>query len=93
MSDHDTSNDDVTTKSSAHVPDRDAITGAFSKNADLISYIVSGLLIGLLLDWFLSTSPIMVILWTLAGMCIGFWRLWQASAVLDEEGRKRAHGV
>ncbi len=93
MSDPDTSRDDVMTGSSAHVPNRDAITGAFSKNADLISYIVSGLIIGLLLDWFLSTSPIMVILWTLAGMGIGFWRLWQASAVLDEEGKKRAHGV
>jgi F0F1-type ATP synthase assembly protein I len=93
VSDPDTSRDDVTTKASTHVPNRDAITGAFSKNADLISYVVSGLIIGLLLDWFLSTSPIMVILWTLAGVSIGFWRLWQASAVLDEEGRKRAHGV
>lgn len=93
MSDPDTSRDDVTTESSTYVPNRDAITGAFSKNADLISYIVSGLIVGLLLDWFLSTSPIMVILWTLAGIGLGFWRLWQASSVLDEEGRKRAHGV
>jgi F0F1-type ATP synthase assembly protein I len=93
VSDPDTSRDDVTTESSMHVPNRDVITGAFSKNADLISYIISGLSIGLLLDWFLSTGPTMVIVWSVAGVAIGFWRLWQGSAVLDDEGRRRSHGV
>lgn len=92
MTDADIPRDHVTTESKRALR-RDAVTGGFSRNADLISYIVSGLLIGLVLDWMLGTSPIMVITWTLAALAVGYWRLWQRSASLDEEGRERSHGV
>ena len=52
------------------VPARDLITGGFSKNSDLISYIVSGLLLGLFFDWIFGTRPIMIILGTLAGLAV-----------------------
>lgn len=76
-----------------HVPPRDVITGSFSKKTDLISYVVTGLLIGLLLDWAFNTRPVMVIIWTLMGLSVGYYMLWKASEVLDEEGKKRSHGV
>ena len=75
------------------VPPRDIITGSFSKNADLLSYLISGVLIGLFADWIFGTSPIMVILWTLAALALGYWRLWQSSEVLEEEGKARSHGA
>ncbi|NHZ70480.1 MAG: hypothetical protein GWP18_02435 [Proteobacteria bacterium] len=86
-------NEDAQPHSPSVVPSRDAITGGFSKNADLLSYLISGLLIGLLLDWIFGTSPILLVLWTLAGMGLGFYRLWQGSAALDDEGKARTHGV
>jgi F0F1-type ATP synthase assembly protein I len=75
------------------VPPKDAITGGFSGGADFISYIIAGLLIGLFLDWALGTSPIMTILWLLAGVGVGFWRMWQRSEHLEQEGRERSHGA
>jgi F0F1-type ATP synthase assembly protein I len=75
------------------VPPKETITGGFSGGADFISYIVAGLLIGLFLDWALSTTPIMTILWLLAGVAVGFWRLWQRSEHLEQEGRERSHGA
>ena len=75
------------------VPPKDAITGGFSGGADFISYIISGLLIGLFLDWVFGTAPIMTILWLLAGFGVGFYRMWRHSEHLDQEGRERSHGV
>ncbi|MCZ6460608.1 MAG: AtpZ/AtpI family protein [Actinobacteria bacterium] len=75
------------------VPPKDAITGGFSDGADLISYIISGLLIGLFLDWVFGIAPIMTILWLLAGFGVGFYRMWRHSEHLDQEGRERSHGV
>ncbi len=80
-------------KQSKLIPARDLITGGFSKNADLISYVVTGLLIGLLLDWIFGTRPLMIILWTLAGIAVGFFRLWKSSEELVEQGKARSHGV
>jgi len=93
VTDANTPEDDVTTTESKRAVSRDAVTGGFSRNTDLISYIVAGLVIGLGLDWVLSTSPIMVISWTLLGLGVGAYRLWQHSATLDEQGRERSHGV
>jgi F0F1-type ATP synthase assembly protein I len=75
------------------VPPKEAVTGGFSGGADFFSYIVAGLLIGLFLDWILGTGPVMTILWTLAAVAIGFYRMWQRSEVLEEEGKKRSHGA
>ncbi len=75
------------------VPPKDAITGGFSGGADFISYIIAGLLIGLFLDWVIGIAPVMTILWTVAGVSVGFYRMWQRSEDLEEEGRERTHGV
>jgi len=75
------------------VPSRDLITGSFSKGADLLSYLVSGLLLGLVFDWIFGTRPIMLILWTLLAAGLGYYRLWQSSEVLEEEGKARSHGA
>jgi F0F1-type ATP synthase assembly protein I len=83
---------DVTARSKL-VPPRDLITGGFSKKADLLSYFVAGLLIGLFLDQILGTSPLMTVVWTLLGLGVGAYRLWMASADLEEEGKRRGHGV
>ncbi len=75
------------------VPPKDAITGGFSGGADFISYIIAGLLIGLFLDWVIGIAPVMTILWTVAGVSVGFYRMWQRSEHLEEEGKERSHGV
>ncbi len=93
MTDPDTTRDDVPEDRSSIVPPRDAITGGFSRKADLLSYVLSGLLIGGVLDWAFGTAPIMLILWTLAAVAVGYWRLWQHSAELEEEAKGRGHGV
>ena len=93
MTDPDIPQDGVQAAEPKHVPARDAVTGGFSKNADLISYIVAGLLLGLLLDWILGTTPVMVIIWALLGVGVGYWRLWQSSAVLEDQAKDRSHGV
>lgn len=93
VTDPDIPQDDVQDARSKYVPARDAVTGGFSKNADLISYIVAGLLLGLLLDWLLGTTPVMVIIWTLLGVGVGYWRLWQSSEELEAQAKDRSHGV
>jgi len=93
VTDPDIPQHDDPTARTKYVPAREAVTGGFSKNADLISYIVAGLLLGLLLDWVLGTTPVMVIIWTLFGVGVGYWRLWQSSAELEEQAKDRSHGV
>ena len=88
-----TKDQDVPSDKPDLVPPRDIITGSFSRGADLLSYLVSGVLIGLFADWVFGTSPIMVVLWTLAALILGYWRLWQSSEILEEEGKARSHGV
>ena len=78
---------------SRFVPPKEAITGGFSSGADFFSYIIAGLLIGLFLDWVLGIAPIMTILWSIAGIGVGFFRMWQRSQDLEEEGRERSHGI
>ena len=78
---------------SRFVPPKEAITGGFSHGADFISYILAGLLIGLFLDWIIGTTPVMTIVWSLFGVGVGFYRMWQRSEDLEEEGRQRSHGV
>ncbi len=94
MTDPDTTrDDDVPATQSRLVPSRDMVTGGFSKKSDLFSYIGAGLLIGLLLDWVFGTSPLLLVLWTILGVAVGFYRLWQGSSELEAEGRERGHGV
>lgn len=74
-------------------PPKEAITGAFSRKTDFVSYVGSGLVIGLLLDWALGTGPWMVIGWTLLAVGYGYWSLWRASGEIAEEMEKHSHGI
>jgi ATP synthase protein I len=75
------------------VPDRRSVTGGFSSGVDLISSVVAGLLLGLGLDWWLGTEPAFVIAGSLAGFGSGFYKLWQHSAVLEEQAKERQRGI
>ena len=75
------------------VPPAERITGDLSEGADFISSIVAGLLIGLLLDAWLGIRPIMTVAWLLAGIGVGFWRLWRRSAELEDDAARRGYGA
>lgn len=75
------------------VPPKEAITGGFSGGADFFTYILTGLLIGMLLDWWTGWSPIMTIVWSIIGVGAGMHRMWQRSAVIEEQAKGRSHGV
>jgi F0F1-type ATP synthase assembly protein I len=74
-------------------PHKEAVTGAFSKKTDFFSYVGSGLLIGLVLDWALGTGPWLTISWSLLAVGYGYWRLWRASGEIVAEMEKHSHGV
>jgi len=74
------------------VPDRHAVVGGFSPSVEFISSIVAGLLLGLLLDWWLGTRPVFIIVFIVAGFASGFYKLWQHSAVLEEQAKERHRG-
>ncbi len=82
-------NDEMPSAKPTIVPPKEKITGRFSEGADFISSIVAGLLIGLVLDGLLGTRPVMTLLWTVAGVGVGFWRMWRQSEDLEEQARQR----
>ncbi len=75
------------------VPSREVISGAMPREADFISYIVAGLLLGLFFDWLLGTRPVMTIIWSLLGFGVGFYRLWVVSAKLEDDAERRGYGA
>jgi F0F1-type ATP synthase assembly protein I len=75
------------------IPPTEAVTGGLSRGADLFTYILAGILIGLALDWLTGWRPVLTIVWSLIGFGVGAFRLWQHSAVLEEEAERRSHGV
>ena len=79
--------------SSRGIPPKEAVTGGFSDGADFFTYILAGLLIGLLLDWLTGWSPFMTILWSLFGIAVGSWRMWVRSASLEEDAEGISHGI
>lgn len=74
-------------------PKHQAVSGGFSSGVDLISSVVAGLLLGLGLDWWLSTDPLFTVLGAVAGFGSGFYKLWRLSAVLEEQAKERGRGV
>jgi F0F1-type ATP synthase assembly protein I len=74
-------------------PERSSVAGAFSPEADLVSSVIAGLLIGLALDWWLGTRPMLIIVGTIAGFVGGFYKLWRHSAVLEELAKERKRGL
>ncbi len=74
------------------VPEQKAVTGGFSPSVDFISSVIAGLLLGLVLDWWLGTNPVFTIILIVGGFVAGFYKLWQHSAVLEELAQERNHG-
>ncbi len=74
-------------------PKHQAVSGGFSSGADLISSVVAGLLLGLGLDWWLNMDPVFTIIGVVAGFGSGFYKLWQMSAVLEEQAKERRRGI
>ena len=68
-------------------------TSGFSTGVDLISSVVAGLLLGLGLDWWLGTNPVLTIIGIVAGFGSGFYKLWRLSAVLEEQAEERRRGT
>jgi len=87
------SDDQNESRESGLVPDRRSVTGGFGSGVDLISSVVAGLLLGLGLDWWLGTEPVFVIIGVVAGFGSGFFKLWQHSAVLEEQAKERRRGT
>ena len=52
-----------------------SMTGDWASAGGFFSSILSGLLIGLVADFFLGTEPWLVIVGIIAGFVIGFWRM------------------
>ena len=75
------------------IPPKEAITGGFSDGADFFTYILAGLLIGLLLDWLTGWSPVMTIVWALIGVGVGSYRMWVRSAAIEEDADGITHGA
>lgn len=49
--------------------------------------IFAGFLLGFLLDRWLGTEPVLVVIGIIAGFATGFWKMWQYSKRLDDARR------
>lgn len=47
--------------------------------AGFFASIIAGMLLGLGLDAWLGTDPVLVVAGIVAGSVIGFWRMWQVA--------------
>lgn len=63
-----------------------------SEAMDFISSVVAGMVLGLIVDWWLDTAPVFVIIGIVLGFVSGFYKLWNASAVLEEQAERRRRG-
>jgi F0F1-type ATP synthase assembly protein I len=61
--------------------------GAGAEAAGFFATLLSGFLIGYLLDWWLGTEPVLVVLGIIAGSATGFWKMWQYAKAHDEPRR------
>lgn len=62
---------------------------AGSESMDFISSVIAGLLLGFGLDWWLDTRPVFIVIGIVLGFVAGFFKLWAASAVLEEQAEER----
>lgn len=59
------------------------------RSFDLFSTIATGLLLGLGVDWMAGTRPVVTIIGIVLGFVAGFYKLWESSAVLEEQAERR----
>jgi F0F1-type ATP synthase assembly protein I len=74
------------------MPPADQITGAFPPGVDFASSALAGLAIGLFLDWWWGTAPVLVVIGIVAGFASGFYKLWRYSEIIETQAEGRSHG-
>ncbi len=67
-------------------------TGGLSQGTDFVSTALAGLAIGLFLDWWLGTAPVLVVIGIIAGFVCGFHKLWRYSEIIEKQAEERTHG-
>lgn len=63
-----------------------------SVSLDFFSSVVAGLVLGLGVDWLAGSRPIATIIGVVVGFTAGFYKLWKASEVLEEQAAVRRRG-
>lgn len=64
-------------------------TDATGQSFDFFSTILAGLALGIGVDWIAGTGPIVTIIGIILGFVAGFYKLWAASAVLEDQAERR----
>lgn len=64
-------------------------TEGTSASLDFISSVIAGLLLGLGVDWLVGSGPVVTIIGVVLGFVAGFYKLWRASEVLEEQAAQR----
>lgn len=62
--------------------------GDWSSTGDFFGAILAGLLIGLLLDNMLGTSPWLVVVGVVTGFGVGFQKMYEFSKKIEDEAAK-----
>ncbi len=74
------------------MPPADQITGGSPHGVDFLSSALAGLVIGLLLDWWLGTAPVLVVIGIVAGFGSGFYKVWRYSEIIERQAEGKSHG-
>jgi F0F1-type ATP synthase assembly protein I len=65
-----------------------AIDEGWSQTGAFFGSIVSGMLLGLLADHWLGTSPWLVVIGSMVGIYSGFLNMWRYSKKIEEESQR-----
>jgi F0F1-type ATP synthase assembly protein I len=60
-----------------------------SASLDFFSSVIAGLILGLGVDWLAGSNPVATIIGVVVGFAAGFYKLWKASEVLEEQAEQR----
>lgn len=76
--------------------DKGSMVGDWSTTSDFFGAIAAGLLLGLLGDAWLNTTPWLVVIGVIAGFGVGFMKMYEFSKKIEEQAdaarRKRDGG-
>lgn len=64
------------------------MVGDWSATGDFLGAILAGLLIGLTLDKFLSTTPWLVVIGVVAGFGVGFRKMYEFSKTIEDQAEQ-----